>query len=39
MLIKKLDVLTLARVTGHKDLNMLLIYYQTDMQEVAKLLD
>lgn len=38
-LAKKLDVLTLARVTGHKDLNMLLIYYQTDMQEVAKLLD
>lgn len=32
---KKVDVLTLARITGHKDLKMLLIYYQTDMEEVA----
>lgn len=34
-LAKKVDVLTLARITGHKDLKMLLIYYQTDMEEVA----
>lgn len=36
----KLDVMTLARVTGHKDLRTLLnTYYAPDMQEVAKLLD
>lgn len=34
-LAKKVDVLTLARITGHKDLKMLMIYYQTDMEEVA----
>jgi len=35
---KKVDVLTLARITGHKDLKMLLTYYETDMSDVAKLL-
>lgn len=35
-LAKKVDVLTLARITGHKDIRMLMIYYQTDMGEVAK---
>lgn len=35
----KVDVLTLARITGHKDLKMLLVYYQTDMATVAGLLD
>lgn len=34
-LAKKVDVLTLARITGHKDLRMLMIYYQTDMADVA----
>lgn len=34
-LAKKVDVLTLARITGHKDLKMLMVYYQTDMAEVA----
>lgn len=34
-LAKKVDVLTLAKITGHKDLNMLMVYYQTDMSEVA----
>lgn len=38
-LAKKVDVLTLARITGHKDLKMLMIYYQTDMGDVAKLLE
>jgi len=33
---KKVDVLTLARITGHKDIRMLMIYYQTDMSEVAQ---
>lgn len=32
----KVDVLTLARITGHRDINELLTYYQTDMGEVAK---
>lgn len=35
---KKVDVLTLAKITGHKDIRMLLTYYETDMSEVAKLL-
>lgn len=35
---KKVDVLTLARITGHRDLKMLLVYYQTDMAEVASAL-
>lgn len=34
-LAKKVDVLTLARITGHRDLKMLLVYYQTDMAAVA----
>lgn len=33
---KKVDVLTLAKITGHKDLNMLMIYYDEDMSDVAK---
>lgn len=33
---KKVDVLTLARITGHKDIRMLMIYYQTDMADVAR---
>jgi integrase len=32
---KKVDVLTLARITGHKDINELMTYYQTDMEVVA----
>lgn len=35
-LAKKVDVLTLARITGHKDIRMLMIYYQTDMADVAQ---
>ena len=35
-LAKKVDVLTLARITGHKDLRMLLVYYQEDMSSVAE---
>lgn len=38
-LAKLVDVLTLARITGHKDLKMLMVYYQTDMGDVAKLLE
>lgn len=36
---KKVDVLTLARITGHKDLKMLMIYYEEDMASVAQRLD
>ncbi|WP_164276019.1 site-specific integrase [Stenotrophomonas sp. B1-1] len=35
---KKLDVMELARVIGHRDLKSLLIYYQTDADELADLL-
>lgn len=38
-LAKKVDVLTLARITGHLDLKMLMVYYQTDMSDVARGLD
>ena len=34
-LAKRVDVLTLARITGHKDVRMLMIYSQTDMADVA----
>lgn len=34
-LAKKVDVLTLARITGHKNIKELMTYYQTDMADVA----
>lgn len=36
---KKLDVLELARVIGHRDLKSLLIYYNTSAADLAKRLD
>lgn len=33
-----MDVLTLARITGHKDLKMLMVYFETDMADVARML-
>lgn len=37
---RKLDVLDLARVTGHKDLNMLIrVYYRASAEDLAKRLD
>lgn len=33
---KKVDVLTLARISGHKDINELLTYYRETPQDVAK---
>jgi integrase len=36
---KKFDVLQLARVIGHRDLNSLLIYYKESASEMAKRLD
>ena len=35
-LAKKLTVLELARMVGHKDLNMLLVYYNESAEEIAK---
>ena len=32
---KKLDVMELARVIGHRDLKSLLLYYQTSADELA----
>jgi integrase len=32
---KKLDVMELARVIGHRDLKSLMLYYQTDADELA----
>lgn len=36
---KKLSVLDLARVTGHKDIKMLMTYYQSDAAALAMMLD
>lgn len=36
---KKLDVLELARVIGHRDLKSLMIYYNTSASDLAKRLD
>ena len=33
---KKVDVLTLAKITGHKDIRMLMVYYEEDMSSVAE---
>lgn len=38
-LAKKLDVLDLARVVGHKDLRMLMVYYEADAEALARKLD
>ncbi|MEH6741600.1 MAG: site-specific integrase [Sulfitobacter sp.] len=38
-LARKLDVLPLARMVGHKDLRMLQTYYNESAEELAKLLD
>jgi len=38
-LAEKLDMLTLARVTGHKDPRMLLRYFNKPASEIAKMLD
>lgn len=39
-LAKKVDVMTLAKISGHKDLRILQkVYYEPDMAEVAGLLD
>jgi integrase len=38
-LARKLDVLPLARMVGHKDLRMLQAYYNESAEELAKLLD
>jgi integrase len=34
-----MDILTLARITGHRDLNSLLIYFRRSMEDVADTLD
>lgn len=36
---KKLDIFQLARVTGHRDYNMLQIYYRESAADIAKMLD
>lgn len=38
-LAKKLDVLSLARIVGHKDIKMLMIYYNATAEELAQRLD
>lgn len=38
-LAKKLDILELARMIGHKDLSMLMVYYREKASEIAKKLD
>lgn len=36
MLSKKVDILTLARIIGHKDLKMLMVYYRESATDIAK---
>jgi len=36
---KKLDVLDLARVVGHRDTKSLMIYYRNRAEDIARLLD
>ena len=36
---KKVDVLTLARIVGHRDPRSLMIYYRESAEDIAKLLD
>ncbi len=36
---KKVDVLTLARIVGHRDIKSLMIYYREKAEDIAKLLD
>lgn len=36
---KKLEILELARIVGHRDLNMLQVYYRATAEELAKRLD
>lgn len=39
-LAKKVDVMTLAKISGHKDIRILQnVYYAPNMEEVAELLD
>jgi integrase len=38
-LAKKLDVLDLARMVGHRDIKMLLVYYEADAEDLARKLD
>ncbi len=35
----KVDVLTLARITGHRDIRMLMVYYRETAADLAKRLD
>jgi integrase len=35
-LARKVDVLTLARITGHKDIKMLMVYYRETAEDVAR---
>jgi integrase len=35
-LAKKVDILTLARISGHRDLRQLQIYYRESMEDIAK---
>lgn len=38
-LARKLDVLSLARIVGHKDIKMLMIYYNETAEDLAQRLD
>jgi integrase len=35
-LAKKVDILTLARISGHRDMRMLQIYYRESVEDIAK---
>jgi len=38
-LAEKFDILTLARISGHRDIKKLMIYYRQSVEDIAKKLD
>lgn len=38
-LARKVDVLTLARIAGHRDIRTLMVYFRTSAEDIAKMLD
>jgi integrase len=39
LLSRRVDVLTLARISGHKDIRQLQVYYRTSDEDIARMLD
>ena len=39
MLSRKVDILTLSKISGHRDIKMLQVYYREDAASIAARLD